>query len=106
MGPFRANQVYSGGSCEVFSKMIGCRGRDVMYVGDHIFGDVLRSKKGRGWRTFLVIPELAQELKVWTGRRNLFEKLEALDIQMADTFKYVFNSVLAAGFLIRSIPIF
>lgn len=28
--------------------MIGAKGRDVLYAGDHIFGDVLKSKKLRG----------------------------------------------------------
>ena len=32
------------------------------------FGDILKSKKRQGWRTFLVIPELAQELHVWTDK--------------------------------------
>ena len=30
--------------------MIGAKGRDVLYAGDHIFGDVLKSKKLRGER--------------------------------------------------------
>ena len=38
--------------------------RDVLYVGDHIFGDVLKSKKLRGWRTFLIVPELNDEFQV------------------------------------------
>jgi 5'-nucleotidase len=42
--------------------------RDVLYVGDHIFGDVLKSKKLRGWRTFLIVPELNDELNVWTTK--------------------------------------
>uniref|UniRef100_A0A3B3HLW1 5'-nucleotidase, cytosolic IIb n=1 Tax=Oryzias latipes TaxID=8090 RepID=A0A3B3HLW1_ORYLA len=41
---------------------------DIVYIGDHIFGDILKSKKRQGWRTFLVIPELAQELHVWTDK--------------------------------------
>ena len=28
--------------------MIGAKGKDVLYAGDHIFGDVLKSKKLRG----------------------------------------------------------
>uniref|UniRef100_A0A669AX09 5'-nucleotidase, cytosolic IIb n=1 Tax=Oreochromis niloticus TaxID=8128 RepID=A0A669AX09_ORENI len=43
-------------------------GKDIVYIGDHIFGDILKSKKRQGWRTFLVIPELAQELHVWTDK--------------------------------------
>ena len=42
----------------------------MLYVGDHIFGDVLKSKKLRGWRTFLIIPELNDELNVWTTKVN------------------------------------
>lgn len=65
VGPIERGRVYSGGSCDVFSQLIGAKGRDVLYVGDHIFGDILKSKKKRGWRTFLVIPELQRELEVW-----------------------------------------
>ena len=45
--------------------------RDVLYVGDHIFGDVLKSKKLRGWRTFLIVPELNDEFQVDTMKRIL-----------------------------------
>ena len=56
------NVVYSGGNCEVLSRLIGAKGKDVLYVGDHIFGDVVKSKKIRGWRTFLIVPELDDEV--------------------------------------------
>lgn len=75
------------GSCDSFRCLVKARGKDVLYIGDHIFGDVLRSKKTRGWRTFLVVPELEHELQVWTGRRPLFEKLRELDSIMADIYK-------------------
>ena len=39
-------------------------GLQVLYVGDHIYGDILRSKKTLGWRTMLVVPELATELEL------------------------------------------
>lgn len=48
--------------------LLGAKGKDIIYIGDHIFGDILKSKKRQGWRTFLVIPELAQELHVWTDK--------------------------------------
>lgn len=78
-GPLKQNQVYSGGNCDVFSKLIGSRGKDVLYVGDHIFGDIIKSKKERAWRTFLVVPELSQELVTWHEKRSLFTELERLD---------------------------
>ena len=70
--------VYSGGNCEVLSKLIGARGKDVLYVGDHIFGDVVKSKKIRGWRTFLIVPELNDELNVWTSKQKLWQEQRPL----------------------------
>ncbi|VDO25163.1 unnamed protein product [Onchocerca flexuosa] len=87
MGPLEQGQVYAGGSCDAFRRLVKARGKDVLYIGDHIFGDVLRSKKTRGWRTFLVVPELARELTVWTERKPLFEKLKLLDSELADVYK-------------------
>lgn len=55
--------------------------------GDHIFGDILKSKKIRGWRTFLVIPELVQELHVWTDKCQLYTRLQNLDISLGDLYK-------------------
>lgn len=37
-------------------------GTELLYVGDHVYGDILKSKKTLGWRTCLVVPELAAEL--------------------------------------------
>ena len=86
-GPLKPHQIYSGGSCEVFSNLIGARGKDVLYIGDHIFGDILKSKKIVGWRTFLVIPELASELHVWTDKRELYSHIQGLDACLSDVFK-------------------
>jgi hypothetical protein len=37
----------------------------VLYVGDHIFADIIVSKKAQGWRNLLVIRELEEELRSW-----------------------------------------
>nr|CAD2191672.1 unnamed protein product [Meloidogyne enterolobii] len=87
IGPLRSGAVYSGGSCEAFRRLVKAKGRDVLYIGDHIFGDVLRSKKTRGWKTFLIVPELNRELVVWTGKRDLFDQLRELEAKMADLYK-------------------
>ncbi|KFB41870.1 AGAP000380-PA-like protein [Anopheles sinensis] len=92
MGPLQANQIYSGGSCDVFTKLIGAKGKDVLYIGDHIFGDILKSKKIRGWRTFLIVPELVQELHVWTDKCQLFAELQQLDVRLGDLYKNLDSS--------------
>uniref|UniRef100_A0AC35U5D4 5'-nucleotidase domain-containing protein 4 n=1 Tax=Rhabditophanes sp. KR3021 TaxID=114890 RepID=A0AC35U5D4_9BILA len=86
-GPLIQEVVYSGGNCEAFRKLVKCRGRDVLYVGDHIFGDVLKSKKSRGWRTFLVVPELVNELNVWTQGKEFFENIKRLEQALAEAYK-------------------
>ena len=66
IGPVEEGNVYSGGSLDAVTKLFNAKGKDIMYIGDHIFGDILKSKKENGWRTFLVIPELSQELHIWS----------------------------------------
>ena len=64
--------VYQGGSYRHLHAMLGVHsGNQILYVGDHIYGDVMRSKKTLGWRTMLVVPELAHELRrLETARSN------------------------------------
>jgi hypothetical protein len=61
----------------------------VLYVGDHIYGDILRSKKTLGWRTMLVVPELETELEiqavsvgVGTELRTLRQQRDGLEDQI------------------------
>lgn len=86
-GSLKKGLIYSGGSCDVFTSLLGAKGKDVLYVGDHIFGDILKSKKIRGWRTFLIVPELVQELHVWTDKCQLFAELQNLDVSLGDMYK-------------------
>ncbi len=55
--------VYQGGSAQVFTRDLGLEGDEILYIGDHIYGDILRLKKDCGWRTAMVIEELADEVK-------------------------------------------
>uniref|UniRef100_A0A4W3GKG9 Cytosolic purine 5'-nucleotidase n=1 Tax=Callorhinchus milii TaxID=7868 RepID=A0A4W3GKG9_CALMI len=91
-GPLQHGIVYSGGSSDIMGDLLGAKGKDILYIGDHIFGDILKSKKRQGWRTFLVIPELAQELHVWTDKSKLFEELQSLDIFLAELYKHLDSS--------------
>lgn len=92
LGSLQEDQIYSGGSCDVFTSLIGAKGKDILYIGDHIFGDVLKSKKKRGWRTFLVVPELQDELRVWTEKCQLFYDLQQLDIKLGEIYKNLDSS--------------
>ncbi|KAM4756220.1 cytosolic purine 5'-nucleotidase-like isoform 5-T5 [Cyanocitta cristata] len=88
-GPLQHCAVYSGGSSDVVCDLLGVKGKDILYMGDHIFGDILKSKKRQGWRTFLVVPELARELQVWTEKSELFEELRSLDLFLAELYQHL-----------------
>ncbi|NXT93939.1 5NTC nucleotidase, partial [Anhinga rufa] len=77
------------GSSDVVCDLLGVKGKDILYMGDHIFGDILKSKKRQGWRTFLVVPELARELQVWTEKSELFEELRSLDLFLAELYQHL-----------------
>ncbi len=56
--------AYVGGNSAWLEERLGATGEDILYVGDHIYGDVLRSKKTASWRTMLLVPELERELEL------------------------------------------
>ena len=49
--------------------------------------EIFLFQKTRGWKTFLIVPELNRELVVWTGKRDLFDQLRELEAKMADLYK-------------------
>ncbi|HSN13281.1 MAG TPA: 5'-nucleotidase domain-containing protein, partial [Anaeromyxobacteraceae bacterium] len=55
-------RVYEGGHLAEFERLIGIGGERVLYVGDHIYGDILKSKRSSLWRTCMVVEELEREM--------------------------------------------
>jgi HAD superfamily 5'-nucleotidase-like hydrolase len=53
--------IYQGGNAATLQKNSGLSGEQILYLGDHIYGDVLKIKKTCNWRTALVIEELITE---------------------------------------------
>jgi 5'-nucleotidase len=60
--PLVRGRVYEGGCATELARLAGIEGDRVLYVGDHIYGDVLRAKKHSPWRTAMIIQELESEL--------------------------------------------
>ncbi|XP_034457981.1 5'-nucleotidase, cytosolic II, like 1 isoform X1 [Hippoglossus hippoglossus] len=88
-GDLQHGTVYSGGSSDIVCDLLDVKGKNILYVGDHIFGDILKSKKRQGWKTFLVVPELSKELHVWEEKKNLFEELKRLNVFLAELYKHL-----------------
>jgi 5'-nucleotidase len=78
---FERGRVYQGGNMETFELLAGCAGQEILYVGDHIFGDILRSKKDSRWRTCLVVEELEEEISQTLSSQEDLDKIALLDEQ-------------------------
>ena len=70
--------IYQGGCATRFTTDLGLEGDDILYIGDHIYGDILRLKKDCNWRTAMVIEELEDELKKNGEAKPLIDKIETL----------------------------
>jgi HAD superfamily 5'-nucleotidase-like hydrolase len=78
---------YEGGDLPTFERLMGIGGDRVLYVGDHIYGDILRSKKSSLWRTCMVVQEIEGEL-AWLEKNQAtlaeLSRLEALRVRVED----------------------
>jgi len=76
-------KVYQGGNLAGLERMTGVHGEKVLYVGDHIYGDILRSKKASLWRTLLVVQELEDEIRYTEGRAEEISRLGEVELLIA-----------------------
>lgn len=70
--------VFYGGNAALVEKQLGLSGDEILYVGDHIFGDVKVSKVTLRWRTALVLRELEQDIRAECLFRSDFNELNRL----------------------------
>src|SRR5690606_41277508 len=76
---FERGRMYRGGSLESFRQLAEAEGDRVLYVGDHIYGDVLRAKKDTAWRTAMIVQEMDQELRVHEQVTPVLDRMDALE---------------------------
>jgi HAD superfamily 5'-nucleotidase-like hydrolase len=57
-----AKGIYQGGWFKKLQNDLGVPGSEILYIGDHIYGDVVSIKKYCSWRTALVLGDLEQEI--------------------------------------------
>jgi 5'-nucleotidase len=74
--PLERGRIYEGGNLHDLERALGTTGDEVLYVGDHIYGDILRSKKESAWRTAMIIQELEVEVAAYESRKTDFEATE------------------------------
>ncbi len=67
LGGPAAGHAYWGGSAAGLERQLALHGDEILYVGDHMFGDVHVSKRVLRWRTALILRELEAELRAIDG---------------------------------------
>ncbi|NNF87433.1 MAG: HAD family hydrolase [Acidimicrobiia bacterium] len=83
-GKLEDGSVYYGGNATILEESLGLSGDEILYVGDHLFGDVHVSKSMFRWRTALILRELEGELRAVVGFQETEEVLTALMAEKAD----------------------
>jgi len=76
-------KVYQGGNLLGFEKMTGFAADHVLYVGDHIYGDILKSKKTSQWRTCMVVQEIEDEIAYCDSRHEEIARLSEVEVLRA-----------------------
>ncbi|MBI5272903.1 MAG: HAD-IG family 5'-nucleotidase [Chlamydiia bacterium] len=77
-GKLQNGKVYLGGTAQELEKNLKLSGDEILYVGDHMFGDVHVTKNVLRWRTALILRELEDELQAIEQFRSSKERLMSL----------------------------
>jgi HAD superfamily 5'-nucleotidase-like hydrolase len=77
--PLERGKAYEGGNLLDLERALGVTGDQILYVGDHIYGDILRSKKESAWRTAMIMQELETEVLAYESCKDDFVRMEQLE---------------------------
>ena len=74
-------QIVRGANGTYLERTLGAAGDEILYFGDHTYGDILLSKKALGWRTAMLVPELDREIRVTQEHEKEFDRLSRLNAE-------------------------
>jgi FMN phosphatase YigB (HAD superfamily) len=80
--PNRQGRCFIGGDSFFLEKKLGVGGDEILYFGDHTYGDILRSKKSVGWRTAMIVPEVEEEVSALLPLRGQWQELAVVEDQL------------------------
>jgi HAD superfamily 5'-nucleotidase-like hydrolase len=70
--------IYQGGCAHYLTNELHLEADQILYIGDHIYGDIVRLKKDCAWRTALVVEELDSEIAKLQTVRPVIEQINTL----------------------------
>jgi len=73
--------IYQGGFAGKLQKDLNLDGEEILYLGDHIYGDVVSIKKTFNWRTALVLEPLIDEMDSIKKSSHNQKEIDSLMIQ-------------------------
>jgi HAD superfamily 5'-nucleotidase-like hydrolase len=76
---YKRRGIYQGGNINDLEAMLGLEGGAILYVGDHMYGDILRSKKSASWRTALVVQEMVESIKLTHENMGSLRRIRQLE---------------------------
>ncbi len=77
-GDILGDGIYLGGNAAQVERYLRLSGDQILYVGDHLFGDVHVSKRVLQWRTALIAREIEGELEALETFHTRQKKIHAL----------------------------
>jgi HAD superfamily 5'-nucleotidase-like hydrolase len=72
--------AFLGGNAALVEKHLGLSGDEILYVGDHIYGDVHVSKSILRWRTGLIVREI--EAEIAAEERSIVEQEQLASLML------------------------
>jgi HAD superfamily 5'-nucleotidase-like hydrolase len=84
--------IYQGGFAGKLQQDLNLEGDEILYLGDHIYGDVVSIKKTFNWRTALVLDPLKEEIEAIKGSAYIQSEI---DKQMAikESLEHMLNDI-------------
>ncbi|MCB0407863.1 MAG: HAD-IG family 5'-nucleotidase [Bdellovibrionales bacterium] len=70
--------IYQGGCATTFTNDLELSPDEILYIGDHIYGDIVRLKKDCAWRTALVVEELEAEVQKLRETQKVTDEIDIL----------------------------
>ena len=83
-GMLETGDAYVGGDALLVESSLGLSGSQILYVGDHLFGDVHVSKDMLRWRTGLILREIEPEIRALEECKEAETELTALMSQKVE----------------------
>jgi 5'-nucleotidase len=89
VGGLEKGKAYLGGTARELERSLKLSGDEILYVGDHMFGDVHVTKNVSRWRTALILRELEDEIQAieeFKARRKELVKLMEKKQRLEDRY--------------------